>query len=142
MTLDVGGAIPPGGFGPTYSSGRLAPSSEEAALSARLTPTVAEAPKDARTAPPGGDPDSILVEAQNLVHGPRQASYGHPADDFQRTADLLNVLSKRGRAWLPSDVALVMMCVKLSRQANAYKRDNLVDLCGYAECWARIVEGR
>lgn len=125
MTLDVGGAIPPGGFGPTYSTG-VAP----------------QLSKDARTAPPGGDPDSILVEAQNLVHGPRQASYGHPADDFQRTADLLNVLSKRGRPWLPSDVALVMMCVKLSRQANAYKRDNLVDLCGYAECWARIVEGR
>lgn len=125
MTLDVGGAIPPGGFGPTYSTG-MAPHPS----------------KDARTAPPGGDPDSILVEAQNLVHGPRQASYGHPSDDFQRTADLLNVLSKRGRAWLPSDVALVMMCVKLSRQANAYKRDNLVDLCGYAECWARIVEGR
>ena len=125
MTLDVGGAIPPGGFGPTYSTG-MAPHPS----------------KDASTAPSGGDPDSILVEAQNLVHGPRQASYGHPADDFQRTADLLNVLSKRGRAWLPSDVALVMMCVKLSRQANAYKRDNLVDLCGYAECWARIVEGR
>ena len=134
-------------FGPTYASGPIpgceagAQGCDEEATVAEA-PTVSEAPKDASTAPPGGDPDSILVEAQNLVHGPRQASYGHPADDFQRTADLLNVLSKRGRAWLPSDVALVMMCVKLSRQANAYKRDNLVDLCGYTECWARIVEGR
>ena len=128
-------------FGPTYASGPI-PGCEAGAQGCDEEAKVAEASKDATGAPRAVTAESILTEAQNLVHGPRQASYGHPADDFQRTADLLNVLSKRGRAWLPSDVALVMMCVKLSRQANAYKRDNLVDPCGYAECWARIVEGR
>lgn len=122
-------------FGPTYASGPI-PGCEAGAQESHQTSK--DAPQSARAV----TAESILTEAQRLVHGPRQASYGHPADDFQRTADLLNVLSKRGRPWLPSDVAVVLMCVKLSRQANAYKRDNLVDLCGYAECWARIVEGR
>jgi hypothetical protein len=31
------------------------------------------------------------------------------------------------------EVGMFMCCVKLSRQVNAPKRDNLVDLAGYAE---------
>ena len=128
-------------FGPTYASGPI-PGCEAGAQGCAEDRKVAAAPKDAPESARAVLAESILTEALRLVHGPRQASYGHPAEDFQRTADLLNVLSKRGRPWLPSDVAVVLMCVKLSRQANAYNRDNLVDLCGYAECWARIVEGR
>lgn len=75
--------------------------------------------------------ESILQEAQRLVHGDRGADYGSPLDDFQRTATLFNTL--RGTGLTAEDVALFMVCVKLSREANKHKRDNLVDLCGYAE---------
>ena len=79
---------------------------------------------------------SILVEAERLVHGPRQAAYGHPSEDFARTAALANVLLA-GKLLHPleaRDVAVLMVCVKLSRETNAHKRDNLVDAAGYIEC--------
>lgn len=80
--------------------------------------------------------ESILQEAQRLVHGDRGADYGHPLDDFTKTATLFNTLT--GANLTPSDVALFMICVKLSREANKHKRDNLVDLCGYAETYMMV----
>lgn len=76
--------------------------------------------------------ESVLEEAKRLVHGSRQEDYGHPIDDFTRT----------GRMWGailgipdidPRIVALMMACVKISREVNKPKRDNRVDLAGYAE---------
>lgn len=83
---------------------------------------------------------SILTEAQGLVHGPRQASYGHPVGDFSRTASLANVLlgGKLREDLDARDVALFMVCVKLSREVNKHGRDNLVDAAGYLECLARV----
>lgn len=92
-------------------------------------------------APPAA---SVLLEAEQLVHGPRQAAYGHPKDDFSRTAALASILlaKKLNMALTPEDVALFMVCVKLSREVNKHKRDNLVDLCGYVETLAMLREGR
>ena len=83
---------------------------------------------------------SILTEAQSLVHGPRQDAYGHPVGDFSRTASLANVLlgGKLREDLDARDVALFMVCVKLSREVNQHKRDNLVDAAGYLECLARV----
>lgn len=75
--------------------------------------------------------ESILTEAQRLVHGDRGADYGHPLDDFTKTATAFNAL--RGTNLTAEDVALFMVCVKLSRQANRHKRDNIVDAAGYLE---------
>lgn len=75
---------------------------------------------------------SSLEEAQSLVHGDRGDDYGHPIDDFTRT----------GRMWgaildlpdvPPEKVGLCMAAVKISREVNKPKRDNRVDLAGYAE---------
>lgn len=83
--------------------------------------------------------ESILEEAQRLVHGDRQHTYGHPIADFTRT----------GRIWGailgvpdidPRFVALMMGGVKMSREVNKHKRDNLVDLAGYAETAAMVAE--
>ena len=84
---------------------------------------------------------SILPEAHGLVYGDRQASYGHPAVDFSRTAALVNVLlaSKLSKDLGPEDVALFMVAVKLSRECHEPKRDNLVDAAGYLECRARVL---
>jgi hypothetical protein len=88
--------------------------------------------------PPGEPSRSILVEAEGLVHGDRQRSYGHPLDDFSRTAALASALF--GWPIKPEDVGLFMCLVKLSRQRNKPKRDNLTDLAGYAETVQMVIE--
>lgn len=83
--------------------------------------------------------ETILQEAQRLVHGDRGASYGHPIDDYTRT----------GRMWGailgipdidPRICCLMMAVMKVSREVNKHKRDNLVDLAGYAECGAMVAD--
>jgi len=83
--------------------------------------------------------ESALQEAQRLVHGDRGAAYGHPIDDYTRT----------GRMWGailgipdidPRLCCLMMGAVKISRETNAPKRDNRVDLAGYAECAQMVAD--
>ena len=78
---------------------------------------------------------SVLTEAEGLVHGDRNAAYGHPLDDFSRTAGMVSAMlaHKLKEPITAEEVGMVMCCVKLSRQVNAPKRDNLVDLAGYSE---------
>lgn len=77
--------------------------------------------------------ESPLLEAHRLVHGVRGADYGHPIEDYRRT----------GRMWGailgvpdidPRLCCLMMAAMKVSREVNKHKRDNLTDLAGYAEC--------
>lgn len=75
--------------------------------------------------------DSVCREALKLVHGDRQDSYGHPYEDFSRTAKIWTEIL--GHAVTPAQVALCMIGVKLSREVNKPKRDNVVDIAGYAE---------
>lgn len=81
--------------------------------------------------------NSVLTEAEGLVHGDRNASYGHPLDDFRRTAKMWEAIL--GIAIRPEQVGLCMIAVKLSRECHRPKRDNLVDIAGYAETveWAK-----
>jgi hypothetical protein len=87
---------------------------------------------------------SVLTEAEGLVHGDRNASYGHPLTDYSRTAGMVNAMlaHKLKEPLTAEDLGMVMCCVKLSRQQNAPKRDNLVDLAGYAECVQWMIDER
>lgn len=78
--------------------------------------------------------ESILQEAHRLTHGDRNNDYGHPLDDYTRTAALVSaLLSHKLKSPIePHEMALAMVCVKLSRQINHPKRDNTVDAAGYA----------
>jgi hypothetical protein len=73
---------------------------------------------------------NILEEANELVNGARQAAYGHPLDDFTRTAKMWSAIL--GHEVTAGQVGLCMCALKISRQVNRQKRDNLVDLAGYA----------
>ena len=84
-------------------------------------------------------PESILAEAASLVseRGDRHASYGTPLDNHTCTADLWTTwLRRRYGPTVPAlsaeDVCLMMVLVKCAREANTAKRDNLVDIAGYA----------
>ncbi len=81
---------------------------------------------------------NILEEALRLVHGDRNADYGHPYDDYSKTTTLFNSLT--GRDLTVSEGVLFMLCVKMSRLGHALKRDSLVDLAGYAEVLRIVTE--
>jgi len=84
-----------------------------------------------------------LQEADDLIHGERNASYGPPNQDFQRTADmwtgLLQFKLKEGERILAKDVAWMMMMLKASRAQHSDSRDHYVDAGGYAGCGWRCV---
>jgi hypothetical protein len=78
-------------------------------------------------------PETILEEAQRLVHGNRGADYGHPIDDYTRTGRMWGAILGIGDID-PRVCCLMMAAMKVSREVNKHKRDNLTDLAGYAEC--------
>jgi len=90
--------------------------------------------------------ETILQEAQRLIYGDRQNDYGHPLDDFAKTAfmwtGLLLPKLRLGEEITPKDVALCMVAVKLSREVHKHGRDNLVDAAGYIGTAAMIEELR
>lgn len=84
-------------------------------------------------------PESALQEAQRLVHGDRGAAYGHPIDDYTRTGRMWGAILGIGDID-PRLCCLMMAAVKISREVNAPKRDNRVDLAGYAECAEMVAQ--
>lgn len=74
--------------------------------------------------------ETITQEAERLIHGNRNADYGHPLEDFTRTGKLWAAILGIETV-TPQQVALCMVALKISRQINRPKRDNLVDGCGY-----------
>ena len=79
---------------------------------------------------------SILSEAEEIVNGSRQSDYGDARESFSRIATIASVMV--GKELSPEDCCAVMMAVKLVRESFNHKRDNLVDLCGYAELMNRL----
>jgi hypothetical protein len=88
--------------------------------------------------------ENILQEASKDVYGPRQAAYGHPRENFERTARLWNgYLFAKGSTDLllaPEDVAHMMVLLKMARLIQTPDhRDSWVDIAGYAAAGARSV---
>lgn len=98
------------------------------------------------TKKPGIKAESILEEAQRLVYGDRNKDYGHPLDDFSRTGEMATGLFRKklrpGQEITAEDVGMFMILIKLSRQMNAPKRDNMVDTAGYAGTVQMCIEER
>ena len=85
--------------------------------------------------------ESCLEEAQRIVHGARQQAYGHPLDDFSKTATLWGVVLKTDVT--AEQVALCMIAVKMSRLLNAPDHhDSIVDIAGYTATYEMVQEER
>ena len=84
---------------------------------------------------PQGHEFEILREAADTIGGGRQDDYGNAEDSFAAIAKMWQAyLAARGaRGPLDGrDVACMMSLLKVARDAKGRKRDNLVDIAGYA----------
>lgn len=76
------------------------------------------------------DKETILDEASRITRGDRQASYGTPLSNHGLTAELWSAYLVAEIT--PRDVCILNILQKISREARGPKRDNLVDIAGYA----------
>ena len=79
---------------------------------------------------------NILEEANKVTHGDRQEDYDDPEENFMHIAEIASAILKK--KILAQDVVMIMLATKLSRESFKHKRDNLVDLAGYAWVLSRI----
>lgn len=77
-------------------------------------------------------------KAKELVGGDRQSTYGHPFEDFSRTAQIWSAIL--GCPVSPNQVALCMVGVKISRETHKHKDDNIIDAHGYLDCLELVLE--
>ena len=82
---------------------------------------------------------SILKEADLIVNGDRDVQYGNPLQAFEEYSNILE--SNFGIKLTPAEICKVQMAIKLGRLKYKYKRDSIVDLCGYAEILNRLENG-
>jgi len=79
--------------------------------------------------------DSVMVEAEKIIYGDREETYGHPTKNLLHIAQQWNkyLHQKYGTPGniTIEDVCWMMVDLKKCRQMNAPKRDNLVDAIGY-----------
>ena len=97
-------------------------------------------------------PYPILEEVEKILGGDRRDSYGEANASFKRIADYWNAYLchkrdkidraaheedlpyefLRGEYLTGHDVAMLMILFKIAREENKHKRDNIVDIIGYA----------
>lgn len=89
---------------------------------------------------------SVLMEAEGVVNGPRREAYGHPKLNFARIIALWqSYLDGRpgGRMadLTEQDHAVMMILLKVARlQQSPQHRDSAVDIAGYTATIERLWE--
>ena len=89
------------------------------------------------------DGSEILLEAHQLVNGPRQDAYSHPFDDYFKVKELFRMMT--GIQLTVHHAVTFMICVKLARMATNmqrgdWHRDSIVDAAGYLACLSMVHE--
>lgn len=95
--------------------------------------------------PESPDPSipSILEEALEITSGDRRRDYDHAKPNHERIALYWNAhLEARGieGKLTATDVVILLILLKVARQARTPKRDNWVDIAGYARCGSQCEE--
>lgn len=86
---------------------------------------------------------SVMMEAEDLVNGPRRKDYGHPRDNFSRIIGGWNwwLEARKPGPLRPDDHAVMMIILKLARLAETPgHRDSNVDVVGYAGTYEMLFE--
>lgn len=85
---------------------------------------------------------SILTDAEAIIYGDREQTYGNPGANLERIANLWNafIANKPEPGLTPDDVAMMMVLLKIAREQHQHKPDNLIDGCGYLALIERIHE--
>lgn len=83
-------------------------------------------------------PENVLERANQIVKN-RGENYGHPFDDFNKTALMWSAIL--GVKVTPDQVAKCMICVKLSRLSETPDhQDSIDDLAGYTWCLDEVTK--
>ncbi len=82
-------------------------------------------------------PQPTLLEEATAAVTDRHQKNDIPERNFSRIADIWSAILNAHIT--PEQVALMMIGVKLAREAYSHQRDNLVDLIGYTLCLEEIV---
>lgn len=72
---------------------------------------------------------TVLQEAEKIINGARRKAYGPVEKSFQDVAAMWSVIL--GKPVSMQQVAMCMVALKMCRQLNSAKRDNIVDMAGY-----------
>jgi len=73
----------------------------------------------------------ILQEAAEVLNGDKRDAYGPVYESFNKLAKMWSLIL--GAPVTPTQVCLCMIGLKITREMNCHKRDNLVDLAGYSK---------
>lgn len=87
---------------------------------------------------------TVCVEAEELTNGDRRIAYGHPIKNFGRTVAMVNAfLADKLKAPITEEEwGLINVLAKVSRSANKMKRDNVIDIAGYANTVGMVIDYR
>jgi hypothetical protein len=81
--------------------------------------------------------ETILEEVARITSSDRQKVYGHPLEDWTRTAKMWSAIL--GVEVTAAQCCLCMVAVKVSRLCKSpLHRDSVVDVLGYARCYAQV----
>jgi hypothetical protein len=78
--------------------------------------------------------ETVLEEAQRLIYGDREKAYGNPRTSGHRLAAIWSaILTDKLDAPITAEEAMLMLVgLKISREIGEHRRDNIIDIAGYA----------
>ena len=85
--------------------------------------------------------ETVLSEANRIIYGDREQTYGSPSKNLLRIAEMWNAYLGEESGLTAQDVCVMMILLKSARLANTPgHRDSIVDICGYAALMERCDE--
>lgn len=82
---------------------------------------------------------AALEEVSGLITSERAKVYGPYEDECKRSSKIASEIT--GLDIKPEHIPLILIAVKMSREANMHKRDNLIDMIGYTALYEQLIDG-
>lgn len=93
-----------------------------------------------------GEKMNAIDLAKEIIYGDREQTYGHPSKNLERIAQLWTLyLHQKYGAQVnvnAEDVCWMMNLLKMTRQMNQVKQDNVIDAIGYLALIDRLGENK